>query len=155
MACHYAPLRALCHNIVCCIVTQHHIWDVAHSSFPFSTFFFTHFFFICSTHCKITKRIYISFFFPHLQVEPKNIYLYIYIYIPFLHIVKLQKKKKISSTHFFFHLILDYFAQNFSNPKPQGLYFLNLNVPHFLQYYSPSIHSHITYNTSCYTPKHT
>ena len=41
-------------------------WAVAHSS-SYNLFFFTHFFFICSTHCKTTKKNV------HFPVEPKKI----------------------------------------------------------------------------------
>ena len=42
----------LCHDTICCIVTQHQKWAVAHPVVSSAPFFF---FFICSTHCKTTK----------------------------------------------------------------------------------------------------
>ena len=72
------------------------------------------FFFFCSRYCKTTTKIYISFFIS--SVEPnKFIIIYFIYFFPFLH--SKTSEKKISSTYIYIyiHLILNYFAQNFSN----------------------------------------
>ena len=58
------PPTALCNDTTCCIVTQHLIWAVAHSSLPFCTFFFSliiFFFFVPPTRRPKIKTFFFSF----------------------------------------------------------------------------------------------
>ena len=111
-----ARSSALCHDTIYCIVTQ----TGKMGSSPFQPllliFFFTHFFSFCSTYWKTTKKIYYYYFFHFLVELNKFIKSYFIYFFPVLHTVKPQKKKK-SSTHFFFHLILDYLLKISQPPK--------------------------------------
>ena len=66
---HVAPGHArsatLCHDTVCCIVTQHQKWAVAHSSFIFCTFFFSFIFFSLFHLLEDHKKNIIIFSFPN------------------------------------------------------------------------------------------
>ena len=87
---------ALCHDTIHCIVTQ-----MGNSPSSLCNFFF-HPFFFHSNYWKTTKKKIFIYFF-HFPVEPnKFIKIFFKFCFPVLHIVKPQKKKKISSHHFFF-----------------------------------------------------
>ena len=81
----------LCHDTICCIVTQHQKWAVAHSSstapfffFSFSFIFFFHLFYSLQDHKK-KKKLFIS------SIEPK---IFTIIFFSYFTLCKTPEKKK-------------------------------------------------------------
>ena len=109
-----APTR-LCHDTVCCILTQHHIWTVAHSSLLFCTFFF-----LFSSYCKTTKKN-MFFFFKSSCRTLENYYFFFFSCFTYC-----KTSEKNSSTHYFFLLSLPIASTNLLLPRCSGLDNCNL-----------------------------